>query len=179
MVDYGAVIADLAERRAAIDQILEGVKRLTAGAAERAPTSAHAPRQLVAAKEVRPRKLRRAGKRGAKVATRLAASSAPKADRAGRPTDKQLALARAIAEKKGLSAAVAATGIKYQTLWFRAKREGWKVAPSPKGVPARKPALSGRSGANPPQPQRCDHCQLVTSKDPCPACGKPLTRAAA
>jgi hypothetical protein len=172
-IDYGAVIADLAERRAAIDQILEGVKRLTAGAAERAPTSAHAPRQLVAAKEVRPRKLRKAGKRGAKVATRPATSSAR------RSTDKQLALARAIAEKKGLSAAVAATGIKYQTLWFRAKREGWKVAPSPKGVPARKPALGGRSGANPPQPQRCDHCQLVTSKDPCPSCGMPLTRAAA
>jgi len=186
-VDYAAVRADLASRQAAIGQILEGFDRLLGTGGGMPETGRSAVAALPA-----PAKTARA-----KPARKVAAARAPHAVTARRSKGDpaEMARARTITGRDGLRAASTATGIKYQTLWQRARKEGWKVAPSPRGravaqrevtVVARRPptATPVAEPPKPPTPQGavlrelrvCEKCHQKTIFDPCQHCHTPWDR---
>jgi hypothetical protein len=189
VIDYLAVLDDLAEKRAAavnlFDQVSAGLRLLVRSPA---PTPVAPPRQLRApAKAKKPQraaaKVQRAPARSAAKAkpapAKIASSPATKTPGRAAPAD-VLSRAKAIAAREGLRAAATATGINYQTLYGRWKREGWKVAPSPKGV--RLTTLPKAAPKPTTKPEKtplrvCASCQLRTQTDPCDRCGTKWNRA--
>jgi hypothetical protein len=88
-----------------------------------------------------------------------------------RASPEVLARAKLITAKEGLRAAATATGVQYETLWGRANREKWKVAPSPKGKRLDAAPLKPKAKGEKVPMRRCDSCQMTTSRDPCDLCG--------
>jgi len=160
VIDYAAVLEDLAEKRAAavnlFDQVSAGLRLLVPSSP---PVEVAPPRQLKAAAKVK-----KPHRPAAKV-NRPAA--APKAEKLPTRIPGTLDL-KAIAERDGLRAACTASGVPYATMWARAKAQGWKAAPKhgqhPKAAPKR-PA-----GERTPE-RICDSCQLHTHQNPCDRCG--------
>ena len=163
MIDYTAVLADLASKRAAacalFDGVSEGLRLLIA--ASPAPAEVAPPRQLKAAPGPKAKPHRAAAKVHRPAATPKAAESA------SRP-ESPLAW-KAIAERDGLRAACTASGIPYATLWARAKAQGWKVARRQVQHAKAKPASKPKGDLVPSY--RCESCQLTTQRDPCEFCG--------
>lgn len=157
--NHGAVIADLEERRAAIDQILEGYKRLAAGTA---PTAAAEPAAAV-------RRIQGGNGRASRVAPGRASRPKPPqsadaetAKSSGRRTydDADFDRARKVAESEGLPAAARKTGIPYGTLYTHSQQGKWKLPA--KG--AKKPVKKGLV---------CSKCFQSVTKSPTPCCSAP------
>jgi len=88
-----------------------------------------------------------------------------------------LVKAELIAKKSGLRAAVEATGIKYATLWRVAHKEGWKVAPSPRGPAVHETQAKAKTASKPmPGARICHKCHETARQDPCEGCGTPARK---
>jgi len=170
MIDYTAVVADLTETREVVGAALEALLRLTGRAL--LPQGPAPVRRLPAVP-------RRAPKVHAKTVAKPATAprvSALKAAHVTAPSP-QLAKAKALAAREGLRAAADQTGISYQTLWGRARREHWPLPPSGKRAArtALTPAARGgvASVESKDTPLRvCEGCERRVTADPCPHCGK-------
>jgi hypothetical protein len=83
----------------------------------------------------------------------------------GKAVGEELERYRKVVEAKGLSVAADELGVGYNTLYYQAKRGGWKL---PKSAPrAVKVAAKEATGAL----RRCDRCEQMTRSDPCQHCG--------
>lgn len=103
------------------------------------------------------------------TATRKAAVKAPKTPlrrSGGKAPAADLERYRKAVESKGLSVAAEELGVNYNTLYYQAKRGGWKL---PKSAPRAKEAVTSPK-------RRCEQCEKLTVTDPCSHCSTPWSR---
>ena len=77
---------------------------------------------------------------------------------------------RRLAEEIGLRAAATRLGMKYQTLYGRSKKQGWKI-PDFRETRAKAKKAAEKLAESTGTSRRCESCYQLTRSDPCHQCG--------
>lgn len=180
-IDYRAVLADLADKRAAIDQIIGGVRRLVGdddGSQPAAPIAAIARGgghdEIHAPKSVGRGSVKKSPKTAAQAGTRTKSPARPGGrlslapEQMGRIRDQYESGKSVVGIAKG-------AGIGPGMVYYHASVRGWK---RPKG--AMKPERARERVTDVLSLGRgdrlCAHCGARTTKDPCNVCGNPARK---
>jgi len=181
VIDYLAVLDDLAEKRAAavnlFDQVSAGLRLLVRSPA---PTAAAPPRQLRApAKAKKPqRAAAKAQRTPAGPAASAKAKPAPKAvsTRSGKVSVSDWERARKWwTEGVKVTEIAKRIGCSDPTVYNHAAAHGWPKRPNARKAASSQPvpkAVSKPNAKGEKVPmRRCDSCQMTTERDPCHLCG--------